>query len=105
MLLLQVINLLVEFVSFGMPVTGFLFIPLEPLIVLLLCFSQLFLSPLYLSLVHSKHLLYLLVKNFNLLIFNLDLILKGALLSHDLLFSQVALFKHLIVTDVSQRCL
>ena len=96
-LLVEVIDLFVEFVPLIMPIRGLLLLSGKPVDVLFLLLVQLFLQFFDIPLVETKHLLDLEVEGLNFLVFALDMALKSAFFVHDLLVVKVSGLQKLIV--------
>ena len=101
-LLVEVINLSVEFVPLVVPIRGLPLLSGEPVAVLLLLPVELLLQLFDVSLVEAEHLLDLEVEGLNFLVLALDLALEGALFVHDLLVVEVPGLEKLVVGDVGE---
>lgn len=101
-LLVEVINLSVEFVPLIVPIRGLPLLSGEPVAVLLLLPVELLLQFFDVALVEAKHLLDLEVEGLDFLVLALDLALESALFVHDLLVVEVPGLEKLVVGDVGE---
>lgn len=102
---LKLLDLFVELVTLLMPLSCFLFLTLEPFIILILGLLEFLFCFFHVPLVKTQHFLDLCVKSLDLLVLVVDFVFQVPLLSHNLFLSQMSLLQHLIMANMGERCL